>query len=64
MSQHHPKNVSAVLKWCPTCRKNTMHRVDFKREGSCTEHGATGLSKEQERRQRKQEEAEQQPGLF
>lgn len=61
MSEHHPKNVSAVSKWCPTCRRNTLHRVDFKREGSCTEHAASGLSREQERRQRLKEQDEQNP---
>lgn len=64
MPEHHPKNVRGVMKWCPTCRRNTMHRVDFKREGSCTEHKASGLSKEQEKRQAAKEKAEREPTLF
>jgi ribosomal protein L44E len=64
MSEHHPKNVSAVLKFCPTCNRKTMHRVDFKREGSCTEHKPSGLSKEQEKRKTALEKAEREPTLF
>lgn len=61
MPEHHPKNVTGVLRWCRVCRKNTMHRVDFKREGPCTEHQASGMSKEQEKRKKRKEEAEQNP---
>jgi ribosomal protein L44E len=68
MSQHHTKNTTAVSKHCPTCGRKTMHRVDFKREGTCMEHGATGLSRKQQQAQEQvkkaQDEADQQPGLF
>lgn len=61
MSEHHPKNVSGVLKFCSTCNRKTLHRVDFKREGSCTEHKATGLSKAQEQRLKEREVEENEP---
>jgi ribosomal protein L44E len=64
MAEHYTKNTKAVSKWCPTCDKSTMHRVDFKRIGPCTEHEAPSLSKEQEKRQAAQEKAEREPGLF
>jgi ribosomal protein L44E len=61
MSEHHPKHVTALLKWCSTCKRNTMHRVDSKREGSCTEHAASGLSKAQEKQKAAKEKEESEP---
>ena len=65
MPEHHRGNVCNVMKWCSRCRKNTLHRVDFKREGSCVEqHAVPGLSKDQERRLAAKEKAEREPTLF
>jgi ribosomal protein L44E len=61
MPEHYPKNVTAVSKWCPTCKRLTMHRVDYKRVGACTEHAPTGLSKDQEKRKSAREQAEKEP---
>lgn len=64
MSEHYTKNTRAVSKFCLTCGKMTMHRVDFKRVGSCMEHQATGMSKAQEKRLKEQQEREENPTLF
>ena len=64
MPEHYPTNVKEVLTWCDTCGRKTMHRTDYKRLGSCTEHAASGLSKAQEKTQREREEKENQPELF
>lgn len=64
MTQHYTKNTSQVMHFCPTCNRHTMHRVDFKRLGSCTEHCASGLSKAQEKRRKQQEADAEQPKLF
>lgn len=61
--QHYQRNVTGVSKFCDTCGKLTLHRVDDRRVGSCLEHAPTGLSKAQEKRQKEKEEAEQQPAL-
>jgi hypothetical protein len=64
MPEHHPLNVKQVLAWCAVCNRRTMHRVDHKRLGSCTEpHVAEGLSRVQEKRREKQEQERQQPSL-
>lgn len=66
MPEHHPKNVSGVLRWCSKCRANTLHRVDEKREGSCADprHPVAGMSKKQEAEAKKRQEAEEQSRLF
>ena len=62
MPEHYTKNTTRVMHWCPTCNRKTMHRVDFKRLGSCTEHqAAEGLSESQKARLKKQDEARQNP---
>lgn len=62
--EHHPKNVTKISKWCPRCKRYTLHRVDFKREGSCTEHQAKELSSKQEKLKAAKEKAEREPTLF
>lgn len=37
MPEHYTSNTNAVLKYCPTCNKKTMHRVYNKRVGTCLE---------------------------
>lgn len=64
MTEHYTKNTKAVAHFCPTCNRSTMHRVDFKRLGPCTEHQASGLSRDQERRQQAAEREAEQPKLF
>jgi ribosomal protein L44E len=64
MTQHYQRNVTAVSKWCPTCGKITMHRVDDRRLGPCTEPHVFGMSKAQEKRAEKKAEEERQPDLF
>lgn len=64
MPEHYPTNVKQILAWCDTCRRRTMHRVDHKRLGTCTEHAPDGLSEAQRRQRAAREAAEQQPGLF
>ena len=61
MGEHHTRNTRGVLAYCSTCRRKTMHRVDDRRRGGCTEHGAPQLSKEQERRKSLQEKTEIEP---
>ncbi|HAS53866.1 MAG TPA: hypothetical protein DCS42_06905 [Nitrospiraceae bacterium] len=63
MTQHYTRNTKQVSVYCSTCRRNTIHRVDDQRLGPCTEHQPSGLSKEQEKRHRAKEEAEQNPTL-
>ncbi len=36
MAEHYSRNTTAVLKYCPTCNRNTMHKVSGKRIGLCT----------------------------
>lgn len=64
MPEHYSTSTAQVMKWCSTCRRNTMHRVDFKRIGLCTEHGKDGYSPDQLKRMAKQEQEKQQPKLF
>jgi hypothetical protein len=52
------------MVFCNTCNRKTMHRVDQRRIGSCTEHQASGES-EKQRKSREQRGIEaQQPELF
>jgi ribosomal protein L44E len=62
--EHFTKNTKQVSHWCKKCHKYTMHRVDQGRLGPCLEHAASGLSGEQERRQKKLEEERQNPTLW
>jgi len=48
--QHYQRNTCGMLKFCPTCNRMTMHRVDDRRVGSCVETHVTGMSKAQEKR--------------
>jgi len=62
--QHYQRNTVRVTKYCPTCKRMTMHRVDDRRVGVCTEHCATGMSKAQEKRAAQKAYEEQNPRLF
>jgi len=53
--QHYQRNTSGILKFCPTCNRKTMHRVDDRRVGSCVEIHVTGMSKAQTKRAVKKE---------
>lgn len=64
MAQHYQRNVTAVMMYCPTCGKQTMHQVNDRRVGTCLEPHVFGLSKAQEKRAEKKAEDERQPGLF
>jgi ribosomal protein L44E len=63
MAQHYTRNTKAVSEWCPTCGRFTMHRVDDRRRGPCTEHQAPELSKKQEKARELQHLADEQPGF-
>ena len=63
MSFHETRSVTEILVWCPTCGKNTMHRVDDRRVGPCLNDHVAGMSKDQERRKKKMEHEEQNPKL-
>ena len=54
MTQHYQRNVIAVMRYCPTCGTETMHRVDDKRVGNCLSPHVTGLSKKQEAKLRQE----------
>ena len=60
MTQHYQKNVSGVSRYCPTCGKVTMHRVDENRMGNCMEPHVFGMSKAQERMAKKKAKDDQQ----
>lgn len=64
MTQHYTRNTAEVSHYCPTCNRQTMHRVDDRRLGVCLEHAAAGRSLSQIRQQEKREQEKQQPGLF
>jgi ribosomal protein L44E len=64
MSQHYTRSTSAVLAYCPTCNRKTMHRVDDRRMGPCLEHRADGRSKKKIREDEKREEEMKQGNLF
>ena len=63
MSQHYTRNTKQVMHWCSTCNKQTMHRVDDRRLGSCTEHSAPEFSRKQEKHRKALESEQQNPGL-
>ena len=48
MTQHYQRNTVGIFKYCPTCGRKTLHRVDDRRVGSCTEEHVSGMSKKQE----------------
>ena len=52
--QHYTKNTIGILRFCPTCNKMTMHRVDKGRVGCCLESHISGLSKKQEKDKKKE----------
>ena len=37
MPEHYSRNTRQVLHYCPTCNRQTMHRVDDRRLGCCLE---------------------------
>lgn len=37
MPEHYTRNTRQVLHYCPTCNRQTMHRVDDRRLGCCLE---------------------------
>ena len=49
--QHYQRNTCGILKFCPTCNRKTMHRVDDRRVGTCREQHVFGLSIAQEKRE-------------
>jgi len=55
MSEHYTRNTTAVLKYCPTCNKNTMHSVYNKRIGSCVNSHVKQPDKKKELPQNNQE---------
>ena len=57
--QHYTKNTKAVLLFCPTCNKKTMHRVDDRRVGCCQEIHVTGMSQAQKKRAAKKDKEKQ-----
>ena len=64
MMQHYQKNVTGILKYCPTCGKMTMHRVDDCRVSTCTEPHVHGMSKAQIKAAKKREKLEGQVDMF
>jgi len=63
MSHHETRNTTAVLAWCPTCGKNTLHQVSDRRRGTCLEQHVSGLSKAQQQRKKAEEKEAQNPPL-
>ena len=61
---HETRNTTAVSAWCNVCGKKTLHRVSDRRRGTCLEHEAAGLSREQERRKKQEEREEREPRLL
>lgn len=37
MAQHYTRNTVSAAAWCPTCAKQTQHRIDDRRIGACLE---------------------------
>ena len=60
--QHYQRNTCGILKFCPTCNRKTMHRVDDCRVGSCVEEHITGMSKAQVKRAALKNNKEKQSG--
>lgn len=48
MSEHYTKNTVRTLKFCETCGKKTMHRVDSGRIGPCENSHAKPVTKKNE----------------
>lgn len=61
MSQHYQRNVTGIMKFCPTCNKMTMHKVSNKRLGTCMETHVAGQSDKQKKQAEKTHE---EPSLF
>ncbi len=59
MSHHETRNTTAVLAWCPTCGKQTLHQVSDRRRGTCLNPHVAGLSKAQERREKTEKKKEE-----
>ncbi len=59
MSHHETRNTTAVLAWCPTCGKQTLHQVSDRRRGTCLEPHVSGLSKAQAQRKKAEERESQ-----
>jgi len=64
MMQHYQRNTCGILKFCPTCGKKTMHQVNDRRVGTCTEPHVFGLSKAQEKQAAEKAKRDRQPGFF
>ena len=47
--QHYTRNTVAISKYCPTCNRMTMHRVDDRRAGCCLETHIKGIDRKQEK---------------
>lgn len=62
--QHYQRNVAGITKYCPTCNRLTLHRIDDRRVGPCTEQHATGMSRAQIKRAVQKDHDEQNPNLF
>ena len=64
MTQHYQRNTCGILKFCPTCNRMTIHRVDDRRVGVCTEQHVKGISKAQKKRADKKAYDEENPSLL
>lgn len=62
--QHYQRNVTAISRFCPTCNRMTMHRVDDRRVGSCVEVHVTGMTKSQLKRAAAKDKEEASGRLF
>jgi ribosomal protein L44E len=64
MSEHYSKMTKAATTYCKKCGRQTMHRVDNGRLGSCLEQHFDGLSAAQRKQREKREIEDQQPKLL
>lgn len=48
--QHYQRHTTGILKFCPTCNRLTMHRVDDRRVGNCREVHIVGMSQAQKKK--------------
>lgn len=64
MTEHFPHNVIGCLKWCNTCRRQTMHAVSGGKPTHCTEHEHSGMSRKQEAAAKKREKEAENLKLF
>ncbi len=64
MTQHYQRNTTGVLMFCPTCNRKTIHQVNDRRVGTCTEQHVAGMSRKQEREAKKRAEREREPDFF